>query len=56
MAGLPPGFLITSISRGGKVFFPMGDDTLEIGDDLTVIGQGFDLTGIGNVTLIDPTE
>ena len=54
MAGLPPGFLISSISRGGEVFFPTGDDTLEIGDDLTVIGRGLDLTGIGNVTSIDP--
>ena len=56
MAGLPPGFLITSISRGGEVFFPTGDDTLEIGDQLTVIGQGFDLTRIGNVTSIGPAE
>jgi CBS domain-containing protein len=55
MAGLPPGFLITSISRGGEVFFPTGDDTLEIGDHLTVIGRGFDLTRIGNVTSIGPT-
>jgi Trk K+ transport system NAD-binding subunit len=56
MAGLPPGFLITSISREGEVFFPMGDDTLEIGDHLTVIGRGFDLTRIGNVTSIGPAE
>jgi CBS domain-containing protein len=56
MAGLPPGFLITSISRGGKVFFPTGDDTLEIGDNLTVIGRGLDLTRIGNVTSIGPAE
>jgi H+/Cl- antiporter ClcA/predicted transcriptional regulator len=56
MAGLPPGFLITSISRNGEVFFPTGDDTLEIGDHLTVIGRGFDLTRIGNVTSIGPAE
>ena len=56
MAGLPRGFLITSISRGGDVFFPTGDDTLEIGDHLTVIGRGFDLTRIGNVTSIGPAE
>lgn len=54
MAGLPPGFLITSISRAGKVFFPTGDDTLEIGDHLTIIGGGFDLARIGSVTLSDP--
>jgi Trk K+ transport system NAD-binding subunit len=56
MAGLPPGFLITSISRNGEVFFPTGDDTLEIGDHLTVIGRGFDLSRIGNVTSIGPAE
>jgi CBS domain-containing protein len=56
MAGLPPGFLITSISRGGKVFFPTGDDTLEIGDHLATIGGGFDLTRIGNVTSIGPAQ
>jgi H+/Cl- antiporter ClcA/predicted transcriptional regulator len=55
-AGLPPGFLITSISRGDEVLFPAGDDTLEIGDHLTVIGRGFDLTRIGNVTSTGPTE
>jgi len=54
MAGLPPGLLITSISRSGTVFFPTGDDTLEIGDHLTVIGRGFDLTRIGSVTSSDP--
>ena len=54
MAGLPPGFLITSISRRGKVFFPAGGDTLEIGDHLTVIGGGFDLARIGSVTMSDP--
>jgi Trk K+ transport system NAD-binding subunit len=46
--------LITSISRSGTVFFPTGDDTLEIGDHLTVIGRGFDLTRIGSVTSSDP--
>jgi CBS domain-containing protein len=56
MAGLPPGLLITSISRRGEVFFPTGDDTLEIGDHLTVIGRGFDLSRIGNVTSIGPAE
>jgi H+/Cl- antiporter ClcA len=56
MAGLPPGLLITSISRRGEVFFPTGDDTLEIGDHVTVIGRGFDLTRIGNVTSIGPAE
>ena len=56
MADFPPGLLITSISRGDKVFFPTGDDTLEIGDHLTVIGRGFDLTRIGNVTSIGPAE
>ena len=54
MAGLPPGFLVASISRGSEVFFPTGDDTLEIGDQLTVIGRGFDLTRIGTVSSIGP--
>ncbi len=49
-AGLPAGLLITSISRGDTVFFPTGDVKLTIGDQLTVIGQGFDLTRIGTTT------
>src|ERR1022692_4771652 len=30
------------------------DETLEIGDHLTIIGGGFDLARIGSVTLTDP--
>jgi CBS domain-containing protein len=48
-SGLPAGLLITSISRGDRTFFPTGDATLAVGDQLTVIGQGFDLTRIGTV-------
>ncbi len=53
-AGLPPGLLVTSLSRGDKVFFPTGDDTLEIGDHLTVIGRELDLSRLGDVSSIDP--
>ncbi len=49
-ARLPAGLLITSISRGDNVFFPTGDDTLDIGDHLTVIGRDLDLSRLGNVT------
>ncbi len=49
-ARLPPGLLVTSISRGDNVFFPTGDDTLDIGDHLTVIGRDLDLSRLGNVT------
>ncbi len=55
-AGLPAGLLITSISRGDKVFFPTGDAILTIGDRLTVIGQGFDLTRIGATTPVGVTK
>ena len=54
LAGLPSGLLITSISRGGRVFLPTGDTTLEVGDQLTVIGQGFDLSRIGRVASFGP--
>jgi Trk K+ transport system NAD-binding subunit len=53
-AGLPPGLLITSLSRGDRVFFPAGDDTFEIGDRLTVIGRKLDLSRLGNVSMTDP--
>ncbi len=53
-AGLPPGVLITSISRGDRVFFPTGDDWIESGDRLTVIGRDSDLARFGNVTSIGP--
>ena len=53
-AGLPPGLLVTSLSRGDKVFFPTGDDTLEVGDHLTVIGRELDLSRLGDVSSIDP--
>jgi chloride channel protein, CIC family len=55
-AGLPGGLLITSVTRGDKVFFPTGDTTLAIGDQLTVIGQGFDLTRIGKTTSMGAVE
>jgi trk system potassium uptake protein TrkA len=55
-AGLPAGLLITSISRGDGVFFPTGDTKLEIGDRLTAIGEGFDLTRVGKVASVDAAE
>ena len=55
-AGLPSGLLVTSVSRGGKVFFPTGDADLAVGDQLTVIGHGFDLTRIGDVTSLRGAE
>ena len=53
-AGLPPGLLITSLSRGDRVFFPTGDDVLEAGDHLTVIGRELDLSALGDVSSLDP--
>ncbi len=47
-AGLPVGLLVTSISRGDRVFFPTGDTTLAVGDELTVIGEELDPGQIGN--------
>jgi len=55
-ARLPAGLLITSISRGDRVFFPTGDTMLEVGDRLTAIGQGFDLTRVGKVASVDGAE
>ena len=56
-ADLPPGLLVTSISRGDRVFFPTGDTTLEVGDHLTVIGQGSELSRIGrSESLGSPTD
>ena len=56
-AELPPGLLVTSISRGDTVFFPTGDATLEVGDHLTVIGQGSELSRIGrSESLGSPTD
>ena len=53
-ADLPPGLLVTSISRGERVFFPTGDTTLEVGDNLTVIGSDSDLSRIGRSASLDP--
>jgi H+/Cl- antiporter ClcA/predicted transcriptional regulator len=55
-AGLPAGLLITSISRGDTVFFPTGDAILAVGDQLTVIGEGLDLTRIGKSTPVGTSE
>jgi len=35
---LPPGVLIAAIRRGKRIFTPHGDDTLETGDRVTLIG------------------
>ena len=55
-AQLPAGLLITSISRGDMVLFPTGDSTLEVGDHLTVIGQGPELARIGEITSAAGTD
>jgi chloride channel protein, CIC family len=49
-AKLPPGLLVTSISRDGKVFFPDGETRLKVGDHLTVIGQGAEFFRLGETT------
>jgi len=43
-AGLPKGLLITSVTRGDRVFIPNGDTELTEGDELSVLGQTDDLT------------
>jgi CBS domain-containing protein len=48
-AELPPGLLVTSISRDDKVLYPDGETTLEVGDQLTVIGSGPDPSRIGEI-------
>ena len=42
-AALPKGLLITSVTRGDRVFVPNGDTELTEGDELSVLGQTGDL-------------
>jgi len=42
-AGLPNGLLVTSVTRGVRVFVPDGDTELAEGDKLSVLGQTEDL-------------
>jgi len=42
-AGLPNGLLVTSVTRGDRVFVPDGDTELAEGDKLSVLGQTEDL-------------
>jgi Trk K+ transport system NAD-binding subunit len=48
-AGLPKGLVITSVTRGDRVFVPNGDTELTEGDQLSVLGQTGDLEDIGQV-------
>jgi uncharacterized transporter YbjL len=53
-AGLAKGLLITSITRGDRVFVPNGDTELTGGDQLSVLGQTADLANIGQVEPFGP--
>jgi CBS domain-containing protein len=48
-AGLPKGLLITSVTRGDRVFVPNADTELAEGDQLSVLGQTDDLGDVGQV-------
>jgi CBS domain-containing protein len=41
--GLPKGLLITSVTRGDRVFVPHGDTVLAEGDELSVLGRSGDV-------------
>jgi CIC family chloride channel protein len=49
-AGLPKGLLITSVTRGDRVFVPNGDTELAEGDHLAVLGRIGDVENIGHVS------
>jgi len=53
-AALPKGVLITSVTRGDRVFVPNGDTELIGGDQLSVLGQTADLGNIGQVEPLGP--
>jgi hypothetical protein len=50
-AGLPKGLLVTSVTRGDRVFVPNADTELAEGDRLSVLGQTDDLRDVGQVEL-----
>jgi CBS domain-containing protein len=52
-AKLPRGLLVTSVTRGDRVFVPNGDTELRGGDQLSVLGQAGDLEDIGQVEPLD---
>jgi CBS domain-containing protein len=51
---LPRGLLVTSVTRGDRVFVPNGDTVLAAGDRLSVLGQAGDLENIGDVEQLGP--
>jgi H+/Cl- antiporter ClcA len=53
-ADLPSGLLVTSVTRGERVFVPNGDTVLAAGDHLSVLGQAGDLENIGDVEPLGP--
>jgi trk system potassium uptake protein TrkA len=53
-ADLPSGLLVTSVTRGDRVFVPNGDTVLAAGDRLSVLGQAGDLENIGDLEPLDP--
>jgi CIC family chloride channel protein len=55
-AGLPKGLLITSVTRGDRVFVPNGDTELTEGDHLAVLGRIGDVEYIGHVSPSRLTE
>jgi CBS domain-containing protein len=50
-AALPKGLLITSVTRGDRVFVPNGDTELMEGDELSVLGQTGDSEETGRLQL-----
>jgi CIC family chloride channel protein len=50
-AALPKGLLITSVTRGDRVFVPNGDTELAQGDELSVLGQPVGSEETGSVEL-----
>ena len=49
-AGLPKGILITSVTRGDRVFVPNGDTELTEGDQLAVLGRMDDVESLNHVS------
>ena len=52
-ADLPSGLLVTSVTRGDRVFVPNGDTVLAADDHLSVLGQTGNLENFGDV---EPTR
>jgi CIC family chloride channel protein len=51
---LPKGLLVTSVTRGDRVFVPNGDTLLAAGDRLSVLGETDDLESIGRAEPLGP--